>query len=324
MFNNYSEQQEILFKSLQVYRLEFDLEKINHDLKSFENSKIKKVMQEEDYKKLSSLKIRKIKEIEKLQKNAVSNSYDIIPKNQIKQAIIDLFGDDKYSIKKNTFAFRVMWDGNYSYKYNESLGVISKWLFEDEKRMNEIAKSIERFYKDICKRKLTQKQKIIIGASVVVTITTIAIGTTSVNGGLKGSGADFTKGSKILGLGDMRREPLVIALATPLLASCVGGTTYFIADRENNKKVFKNMTSNDIALSLALMCFMIEELKSKLQENELKEAFNQCMINVSTQKSELDYLLFVEQENVSENMKKLEMFHRFDNQVAKILELKKD
>lgn len=324
MFSEYSKQQEVLFKSLQFYRLKFDLKRINHDLKSFENSTLKKTVYNDEYKKLNNLKLKKTKQIQKLEKVAIDNNYELIPEKELEKAIDDTFADDKYEIKKKSFVFRVIWDDSYSYKHKESLDTISEWFFEDTKRIGEITKSIENFYKSISKVKLTKEQKVLIGTNVVIGIATVIVGVTSASGGLKSEATGTTHNLKNIGFGDMRRAPGVIALLSPLIVSAFGGATYMVSDycnKEETRKMVRNMNSNDIALNLSSLCFMIDELKPFLGNEELKEALNLCLLNVSEQKSEVDYLLFVERENITENKKKLEMLHRFDEQVIKILAL---
>lgn len=81
------------------------------------------------------------------------------------------------------------------------------------------------------------------------------------------------------------------------------------------------MKSEDIALELALDCLLINELEKQNRTMDLKNEIDELLSNVSDLRGDVQYLLFVERENIEENKEKLRLFTRFDQQLIKIMGL---
>ena len=81
------------------------------------------------------------------------------------------------------------------------------------------------------------------------------------------------------------------------------------------------MKSEDIALELALDCLLINELEKHDKTMDLKNEIDELLSNVSDLRGDVQYLLFVERENIEENKEKLRLFNHFDQQLIKIMGL---
>ena len=78
------------------------------------------------------------------------------------------------------------------------------------------------------------------------------------------------------------------------------------------------MNYNDAAKMLAIKCYIMSVAKQTMPENVFKEKTNELLQMIQDLKSDTDYVLLVEKQNIEENKKKIKVFHNLDEKLAKI------
>ena len=79
------------------------------------------------------------------------------------------------------------------------------------------------------------------------------------------------------------------------------------------------MNYNNAAQMLAIKCYIMHVAKQTMPASIFKEKTSELLQMISDLKSDTDYVLLVEGQNVVENKKKINVFHNLDNKLAKIL-----
>lgn len=324
-----------LFKSLQYLRLKYSLYLLNEDLKKNQpiaadpnSGRIERFFLEQK-NNLRSTKTNKLlalrssinSEIGRLLKDSTEMPYD---QNEINQIIREVFQNDTYSLEKSLFSAGIVLDGEYNYEYEkETLDYISALLWNNNYQLSYIKNSIEHTYKDLAKQPLSSNQKLLLGGTAAIvlltaTVPALALGGLSasgITGGLAGFGT-------ALGLGGTMVEGVgLMALAELLLDGAILGFTYAMLDNHNKnivKNSFRKMDYNDAAKMLAIKCYIMSVAKQTMPENVFKEKTNELLQMIQDLKSDTDYVLLVEKQNIEENKKKIKVFHNLDEKLAKI------
>jgi hypothetical protein len=240
-------------------------------------------------------------------------------------AIEETFDDDPYDLERTLFSISIIFDEEYHYEYlDNGLHFISEHLWEQENFLISIKNSIGAIYKDLAKQPLSTTQKFILGgASALVLFTTavpaLAIGGLAADGittGLAGFGT-------ALGLGGTMVEGVgLMAITEALLDGALIGFTYAFLDARNKiavQKSFREMNFNSVAQMLAIKCYIMHAAKQTMPANLFKEKTNELLQMITDLKSDTDYVLLVEHQNVEENKKKIQVFHNLDLKLTKIL-----
>lgn len=215
-------------------------------------------------------------------------------------------------------------DGEYSYHYdNESLKYVSNILWNQTDVLHNIKNNLENIYKDLAKQPLNNGQKLILGGTAALVLLysfvpelALAGPAPAITSGLKGFGAAVgLGGTMIKGVG-------LIAMAELLLDGAIIGFTYAMLDMHNKKMVqksFREMNYNHAAKMLAIRCYIMSVAKQNMPINVFKEKTSELLQMLQDLKSDTDYVLLVEKQNIEENKKKIQVFHNLDIKLAKIL-----
>ena len=322
-----------LFKSMQLLRLQNDMKLVNEKLEKNRSTPVRsddnfvkrffdsRKNDIKDYKffNLSKTKDAIQSEIDKFMNNVNGTSITLYKETEISRIAADIFSDDKYSLEKTMFSISLIFDGEYSYEYeSEGLAYLSRLLWSDSEKLGSIKKNVEGYYKDLAKQPLSTEQKFVLGGVAALTLFTVTVPALAI-GGLSAAGITST----LAGLGGTMVEGVgFIALAELLLDGAIIGFTYALMDKHNKNKVkeaFREMSYNDAAQMLAIKCYIMHVAKQTMPKSVFKEKTSELLEMISDLKSDTDYVLLVEGENVAENKKKINVFHNLDNKLGKML-----
>ena len=322
-----------LFKSMQLLRLHNDMKLVNEKLEKNRSTPVRsddnfvkrffdsRKNDIKDYKffNLSKTKDAIQSEIDKFMNNVNGTSVTLYKEMEISRIAADIFSDDEYFLEKTMFSISLIFDGEYNYEYeSEGLAYLSRLLWSDSEKLGSIKKNVEGYYKDLAKQPLSTEQKFVLGGVAALTLFTVTVPALAI-GGLSAAGITST----LAGLGGTMVEGVgFIALAELLLDGAIIGFTYALMDKHNKNKVkeaFREMSYNDAAQMLAIKCYIMHVAKQTMPKSVFKEKTSELLEMISDLKSDTDYVLLVEGENVAENKKKINVFHNLDNKLGKML-----
>ena len=322
-----------LFKSMQLLRLQNDMKLVNEKLEKNRSTPVSSSdnifkrffdSRKNDIKDYKSFNLSKTKdaiqsEIDKFMNNVNGTSVTLYKEMEISRIAADIFSDDEYFLEKTMFSISLIFDGEYNYEYeSEGLAYLSRLLWSDSEKLGSIKKNVEGYYKDLAKQPLSTEQKFVLGGVAALTLFTVTVPALAI-GGLSAAGITST----LAGLGGTMVEGVgFIALAELLLDGAIIGFTYALMDKHNKNKVkeaFREMSYNDAAQMLAIKCYIMHVAKQTMPKSVFKEKTSELLEMISDLKSDTDYVLLVEGENVAENKKKINVFHNLDNKLGKIL-----
>ena len=322
-----------LFKSMQLLRLQNDMKLVNEKLEKNRSTPVRSDdnfvkrffdSRKNDIKDYKSFNLSKTKEaiqseIDKFMNNVNGTSVTLYKEMEISRIAADIFSDDEYFLKKTMFSISLIFDGEYNYEYeSEGLASLSSLLWSDSEKLGSIKKNVEGYYKDLAKQPLSTEQKFVLGGVAALTLFTVTVPALAI-GGLSAAGITST----LAGLGGTMVEGVgFIALAELLLDGAIIGFTYALMDKHNKNKVkeaFREMSYNDAAQMLAIKCYIMHVAKQTMPKSVFKEKTSELLEMISDLKSDTDYVLLVEGENVAENKKKINVFHNLDNKLGKML-----
>jgi hypothetical protein len=322
-----------LFKSMQLLRLQNDMKLVNEKLEKNRSTPVRSDdnfvkrffdSRKNDIKDYKSFNLSKTKdaiqsEIDKFMNNVNGTSVTLYKEMEISRIAADIFSDDEYFLEKTMFSISLIFDGEYSYEHeSEGLAYLSRLLWSDSEKLGSIKKNVEGYYKDLAKQPLSTEQKFVLGGVAALTLFTVSVPALAI-GGLSAAGITST----LAGLGGTMVEGVgFIALAELLLDGAIIGFTYALMDKHNKNKVkeaFREMSYNDAAQMLAIKCYIMHVAKQTMPKSVFKEKTSELLEMISDLKSDTDYVLLVEGENVAENKKKINVFHNLDNKLGKML-----
>ncbi len=325
-----------LFKSLQYFRLQYCLCVIEEEIKKNQISKynpndgyikgffnaLGDDIRTNNLNKLLVVQTSITSEISRFENSVIDEIYDIDELNLI---IRELFQNDVYFLEKTIFSVSLIFDDEYHYEYeNESLNYISTILWNKNDRLSNMKNSIESTYRDLAKQPLSIKQKWLLGGTAAAILFTIAIPGLNL-AGLSASG--ITSGlagfGTALGLGGTMLEGIELMFLFELLVdSAIIGFTYAMLDEYNKnivKNSFREMNCNNAAKLLAIRCYIMHVAKQTMPKDIFKEKVSELLQMLQDLKSDTDYVLLVEKQNIEENKKKVRVFHNLDDKLAKML-----
>lgn len=240
----------------------------------------------------------------------------------IREVLNAVFSNDIYDLEKSLFSISIIFDGEYNYDYEATgLSIISNLIWGNHYRLSSMKTDIEANYKSLAKQPLSTEQKIVLGGTAALllfttTVPALAIGGLSasgITGGLAGFGA-------ALGIGGSMTAGVGLMITAEILLDCaLIGFTYKLLDTHNKnqvKKSFREMNFNNAAQMLAIKCYIMKIAKEKMPKSLFKEKMSELLQMVSDLKSDTDYVLLVEEENTTENKKKINVFHNLDYKLS--------
>ena len=261
-------------------------------------------------------------EIKRFENSDTDEVYDIY---ELNSAIYEIFQNDIYCLEKTIFSVSLNFDGEYHYEYeNDSLNYISMILWNINDRLLNMKNSIESMYKDLAKQPLSTNQKLLLGGTAALVLLTATVPALTLGGlsasGITGGLAGF---GTAIGLGGTMVEGVgLIALTELLLDGAIIGFTYALLDNHNKKIVkntFREMNFNDAAKMLAIRCYIMHVARQTMPQDVFKEKTSEMLQMLQDLKSDTDYVLLVEKQNIEENKKKIRVFHNLDEKLVKIL-----
>lgn len=235
-------------------------------------------------------------------------------------AVQNLFKEDVYNLEKTLFSLNVIFDNEISYECEkESLNYISSILWNEESYLSKLKSEVEDIYMDIAKQPLSTRQKVILGGVIAGAALTIFSLGVSTLGALSASA--FTHTLATLG-GTMAGGISVYATAVVLLTGLIGTTTY-IAMNEHNKselrKQFRKMKYEEMAIIISIRAYMMKITKTRMPLDLYKEKTDELLQMIQDIRSDTEYSLFVERNDIEENKKKIKVFHNLDNKLTSII-----
>lgn len=243
--------------------------------------------------------------------------------NQI-PSVNSIFISDNIELEKIIFAISIILDDEYKYIYrSDGLKAVSEKLFGNSFRLEKIEESLEEHYKYINHKPLSNIQKgILIGISVASLLTIVAC--PLLVGGANASAAVTTSALAAYGFGDMQIGIGMLALNSIMFSSITTGLTYLTMDKHNiqlAKKEFRSLTCDQESMYLSIQCLCIEHIKSKSTASDFKKNLDETLKNMDVLRSDITYLLFIENEDTKNNKEKLASFNRFEQRLLKILNI---
>ena len=240
--------------------------------------------------------------------------------DEMLKAIQTLFKDDVYNLEKTLFSLNVIFDNEFNYEYEkESLNHISSILWDEKTYLLNLKSEIEEIYMDIAKQPLSTRQKVILGGVIAGAALTIFSLGTSTLGAL--SASTFTTTLATIG-GTMAGGVSAYATTAVLLTGFIGVTTY-VAMNEHNKRVlrkeFREMKYEEVAILMSIRAYMMKITKTRMPLDLYKEKTDELLRMVQDIRSDTEYSLFVERNDIEENKKKIKVFHNLDYKLTNII-----
>ncbi|MCQ2795252.1 MAG: hypothetical protein MJ214_03505 [Bacilli bacterium] len=239
-----------------------------------------------------------VEEVEKFNKDNTS-----IKESEANEQLKALIASDKTGIAQLMFDINVILDNKYKYTYfNDGLKLVSKYLHDKEDYLLDLKEDLEKTYKAVADKSLSLAQMgALAGVSLAAVLACIIV--------------PFT--TPAVAAGGAAVSTLFVG------AALIGGT--YIGMKEYNqeevKKQFQKFTPDELAMHLSIQILCIKHLKKQLKEEEFKDRLNLILEELNTLKSDLDYYLFVEKQDIAKNKNKLHVFHGFDNCLEEALGL---
>ncbi len=324
-----------IFKSFQYFRLKKAAEKQKHILDSnkidTEVSKYNVVgklanfykgkKSEKTQENLTDIELT-IKDFE--EKNKEFN-YKLYYESGLEKNINELFKEDKYGLSKLLFSINVIFDQDFEYVENdETFKVMSSVLFYDSTRFGEIEKQFKQLFLSINRKELSKLQKGILiglGASSVAAVIFLPI---LAVGGINASAAVTTGALAAIGLGDMQLGvgfATMYSLITGIALCGLGYGSMRLINRDKLKQEFYKLTMEESAMLLTIKAMLIAEAKKKMPKDKFKEEVSAILEIIDDLKSDTEYLLFAENNDINLNKERIGQFHRWDNELIRLLNL---
>ena len=250
-----------------------------------------------------------------------ARSYD-----EIRNLIYEIYKDDKYGLGKIVFSASIVFDGEYAYEYNnKGLENLSREIWDNQNALANLQSEIEKIYNTLAKQPFSTTQKLLLGGVIVLALATLTA-PEFLNIGI-GDAPGITHGLKTygtqLGMGGTMKKGVELLLKSETLLNCIMiGGAYLGIELYNKyevKKSFRSMNHNTLAHILAIKCYLMQIAKKTMPSYAYKESVNDLLQVVQDLKSDTDYVLFVEKENVENNKLKLQVFHHLDKKLIEIL-----
>ena len=244
---------------------------------------------------------------------------------EAKKVVNEMFKDDHYDLARLLFASSVILDDEFKYIYkDEGLKEVSELIYGNRFELLALKDKLEANFNKIAPKSLSNVQKGLLATTAALSLTGVFILPVVAVGGVAASAATTTAALAAFGITDMQIGAGTLALGALLVGATATGAVYGSMKLYNNEKVkqsFKKLTADEQALYLAIQCTYIQMMKEKLEPEEFKAQLDEILKTSNNLKSDLDYYLFVENEDKESNILKEGIFHQYDKRLIKILGL---
>ena len=308
-----------LAELLYYYRLKKDLElteekiqnnqlvEINEEQNAivrFWNKNVENPIRSEGIKKYTSQKEDIEKSIKAFSDTHNKFDYEEYAKDdKIKDYVDKELKKDKFSLlRANLALLTVLEDGKFYY-VEETKAEISKILYNNVTTVEELGKKLEKNYIKICGKSSFDEigKKVLIGIGLATAVATLTSGLL-VGGAL----AELVTGSLIYS------------------AMVVGGSAliykiFDIGKKELLKEEFRKLSADDAGAMLAIKTTLIEEASKVMSKKEFTEYLDSTLKLTSDLRSDTEFMLLVEKENVEQAKEKLKVFNNWTVRLSNIL-----
>jgi len=308
-----------LAELLYYYRLKKDLElteekiqnnqlvEINEEQNAivrFWNKNVENPIRSEGIKKYTSQKEDIEKSIKAFSDTHNKFDYEEYAKDdKIKDYVDKELKKDKFSLlRANLALLTVLEDGKFYY-VEETKAEISKILYNNVTTVEELGKKLEKNYIKICGKSSFDEigKKVLIGIGLATAVATLTSGLL-VGGAL----AELVTGSLIYS------------------AMVVGGSAliykiFDIGKKELLKEEFRKLSADDAGAMLAIKTTLIEEASKVMSKKEFTEYLDSTLKLTSDLRSDTEFMLLVEKENVEQAKEKLKVFNNWTGRLSNIL-----
>ena len=326
-----------IIKSIQYFRLKREKELLERDKSTAENNvkdgtkwyniltNTKNAINNKKSEKKSSQLEEIDSAIAKFENDNSDRHFNLWFDNTLSRYLDDLYIDDKYGLQKIMLGVSIVLDDSHNYLYeDEEYQDISKLLFGNLTKMNEIKKVLKENYVSIASKNLTNVQKgVLIGLGIggLVLACTLPV---MIAGGAAVSAATTTAGLAAIGFGDMQVGIGMAALFGLIGGSALVGAGYATIKTKNMldaKQAFRKLNCDEAALLLSVKALLVEEAKKVMTKDDFKEYFSELLEAIDTLKSDTEYMLFVENNDVKNNKEKIDVFYKWNKRLIKIFDL---
>ena len=326
-----------IIKSIQYFKLKREKELLERDKSTADNNvkdgtkwynvitNTKNVINNKKSEKKSNQLEDIDSAISKFEKDNSEYHYNLWFDNTLSRYIDDLYKEDKYGLQKIMLGISIALDDSRNYLYeDEEYQDISKLLFGNLTKMNEIKKTLKENYVGIASKNLSNLQKgVLIGLGVggLVLACTLPV---MIAGGAAVSAATTTAGLAAIGFGDMQ-----VGIGMAALFGLIGGTALvgagYATIKASNiidaKKAFRKLNCDEAALLLSVKALLISEAKKVMSKEDFKEYLSELLEAIDTLKSDTEYMLYVENKDINTNKDKIDIFYKWNKRLNKIFDL---
>lgn len=265
------------------------------------------------------------KAILEFEKNNSDANYKMCFDDDFDDYINEFYHDDKYWTQRCMLGISIIINTNRKFNYEkEEFEEISKMIFHNTSTMSNIKKLLESNYSNVAKKELSTTQKFVLGGVAATAIVLAVTAPVLMAGGIAAAASTTTHLLCLIGLGDMQLGIGMVALLGLITGSAVLGTTYGIIknkNKEDAKKAFRNLNFEQSVLYLAVALTLINNAKYNMPANEFNNYVKEVLETKCTLQNDIEYVLFINNENINTNKDKLVAFNNFNKVLMKTLNI---
>ena len=324
-----------LYKALEYYRLNKDIELIEERIKDLElkdsnSNKFNKVIHniinpimKQDKDSLAKLKNKALDNLEDF--NSKNKDIPLMSREELKESIQEFYKEDTNNEARILMGLKLLFQSEYSYVcVNESEEKVSDVLFDNLTKLKELKEELKKNYYSINKKNLKEFDKSVWkGLGIVAAASLLAgpIGTFAAtkNKDVKASLDDLAYAGENLGFKAITLS--MVTLNVFLIGASAGmyGLSLLKKD-ENLKKEYRKLSPDSLAMRFAIKATILEELKKKGDLEVLNVCFDDCLTVLDNYRADAEYMMIVEHKDIDIASRKVTICNNF---VARLNEISK-
>lgn len=321
MKNNFFEKSNELLDSLYFYRLKIDLDITEEKLKEnelldldksknaivrFWNKNIENSLRSDELKKHNENKAKILQKVDNFMQKHKNFDYSFTNSEQSLKKYIDEFlkAENGQFSRINLALLSILQNKEFIYS-KQSIESISKVLFCDKTKINEIEKDLEKNYLKIAGKTSYDEigKKVLLGIGLATAFSCFGLGLWA------------SVGISILDIAG-------VSALYALLVVGASGIIYKLIDSGKKDDIlieFRKLSSEDVGAMFAVRATLIEEAKKYMTQVEFNEFLDSSLKLISDLRADTEYLLLVEKQNVEESKKKIKTFNNLTNRLSTII-----
>lgn len=332
--------EEELYKALTYYRLKISLKAIEDKMEENspkDYSKEDNIIKREFGKNIiNTVKRGIVRDLSEEKKKALDDldtfeaqngkAYEKT-KEELNEAIYDMFKDDCQNEARIMMALRLALSEDYNYvESKKSLRELSSLLFDNEDKIEELYDSLKQNFYKINKADLRNVEKgVFIGLGIATAAALIAgpIGLTATAAtnakvaaslaALAGASAhQFGAGVAVVTVG--------LVTSNILLMGATAGVLSVVEIRKNEelKKEFRNISSENLAMKLAIKATLIEDIKNS-NTGDVLPYIDDALHVLDDYRADAEYMMIVEKLDAKNAKKKISVCNNLSQRLAEIV-----